>query len=254
MNAALLSIVLPAFFAGLLVLASHVPLGREVLRRGIIFIDLAIAQMAGLGILLASAMGIDSHGWEIQLVALTGGLVGAFLLSRMEKQAGRFQEALIGVVFVLAATAAILLLAHHPHGGEQLKDLLNGQIVWVEWQQLWPVGLIGAVVLTIIQWRPHWLSRKYFYFFFAVAITQSVQLLGVYLVFASLILPALASHRFAGNRGIALGVAAGALAYATGLSASVLFDLPSGAVIVWSLAVITLPLTVLLRKRVAAAD
>src|SRR5690606_24849865 len=118
-----LTILAPAFAAGLAVLLSHVPLGREVLRRGIIFIDLAVAQFAGLGLIFASTFGVETHGWELQVIALASALCGAGLLGLMEKCAGEYQEAVIGISFVLAATGSLLLLANHPQGGEHLKEL-----------------------------------------------------------------------------------------------------------------------------------
>ena len=120
------------FVAGLLVLATHVPLGTQVLARGIVFIDLAIAQIAGLGVIAADALGFEPQGWAVQVAALAAALLGALLLTWTEKRWPDVQEALIGVLFVLAASAGMLLLANNPHGGEHLKDLLVGQILWVQ--------------------------------------------------------------------------------------------------------------------------
>ncbi|MEN7973892.1 MAG: metal ABC transporter permease, partial [Verrucomicrobiota bacterium] len=130
MDATLASILLPAVAAGLVVLATHVPLGHEVLRRGIIFIDLAVAQIAAFGVLLAALLEWRST-WAVQTTAIGMALLGAWLLSWTGRRWPREQEAIIGVSFVLAATSGILLLANNPHGGEHLKDLLAGQILWV---------------------------------------------------------------------------------------------------------------------------
>lgn len=235
-----LSILAPAFAAGLIVLLSHVPLGREVLSRGIIFIDLAIAQLAGLGIILASALGFDTHGWELQGIALLSALAGAALFGAMERRAGKHQEALIGITFVLAASAAILLLANNPHGGEHLKDLLVGQILWVEWSQLHLPLLVGSAVFLCSWLAPDRLRGKSFYFVFAIAITLSVQLVGVYLVFASLILPALSFIQLKTRPALLGGLLLGSAAYAMGLALSAWSDLPSGAVIVCVLALVAL--------------
>jgi zinc/manganese transport system permease protein len=113
-----LSILWPALVAGLLVSLSHVPLGQQVLRRGIVFIDLAIAQVAALGVIAASAAGFDLQGWMTQIAAVVAALLGAMLLTWTERRRPEVQEALIGVLFVLASTAQILLLANDPHGGE----------------------------------------------------------------------------------------------------------------------------------------
>src|ERR1700756_2350771 len=129
-NPADLSIIGPALVAGVLVLLTHVPMGREVLSKGIIFIDLAIAQVAGLGVIAASMfhLGAD-EGIAVQVAAGVSALAGALLLTWTEKRFPEVQEALIGGLFALAATGSILLLSNNPEGGEHLKDLLVGQIL-----------------------------------------------------------------------------------------------------------------------------
>ena len=184
------SVLLPALLAGLLVAATHVPLGKQVLARGIVFIDIAIAQIAGVGVLTADFIGFEPEGIAVQISALSAALLGALLLTWTERKWPDVQEAIIGVVFILAATAEILLLAGNPQGGEHLKDLLVGQILWVSASQLIPVAVLSALLLAAMWvWRDR-LSGLLFYGLFALAITASVQLVGVYLVFASLIVPA----------------------------------------------------------------
>lgn len=233
-----ISILAPAFLAGLLVIATHVPLGQQVLKRGIIFIDLAIAQIAGIGVIAAHGLGWVDDGWGVQLAAVGAALLGALLLTWTDRRWPQIQEALIGVSFVLAATAAILVLSHDPHGGEQLKELLVGQILWVTYADLWPVLLLYAAVLAVWFTLGTRLGTLGFYLLFAVSVTASVQLVGVYLVFASLIIPALATRQR--RAPLALGYVLGAAGYASGLAASSLYDLPSGAVIVWTLGVVSL--------------
>lgn len=231
------SILGPALIAGLLVLATHVPLGVQVLDRGIVFIDLAIAQIAGLGVIAAHALGMPEAGVAVQVAAVTAALLGAWLLTWTERRAPQDQEALIGVLFILAACLGILVLAGNPRGGEHLKDLLVGQILWVGPAQLQWLAVVTAVLL-LAMWRG-WvarLGRFGFYATFAVAVTASVQLVGVYLVFSSLIIPALATRRAGRPPRLALAYALGALGYALGLALSALLDLPSGAVIVCTLA------------------
>ena len=230
----------PALAAGLLVLATHVPLGQQVLQRGIVFIDLAVAQIAALGVIVADFMGWEAQGWAVQVAAVSAALLGALLLTWMEKRWPEVQEALIGVVFVLAASAGILLLANNPHGGEHLKDLLAGQILWVSNTQLVIAALISSLILALWFGRGKRLGRVEFYLLFAVAVTVSVQLVGVYLVFSSLIIPALAVRQWPRNRQLAGGYVIGALAYLLGLILSALFDLPSGAVIVWMLVLVSI--------------
>lgn len=228
----------PALLAGLLVLSTHVPLGQEVLRRGIIFIDLAIAQIAGLGIIAAHSFGLAPDGWAVQLIAVGSAMLGALLLSWAERRWQDDQEAVIGVVFVLAATGGILMLANNAHGGEHLQTLLSGQILWVNprWL-LWVAGLY-ALLLLVYRWLGSRASRVGFYLIFALAITASVQLVGVYLVFSSLIVPALATRRLGltAPARLMLGYTIGVFGYAGGLLVSSLLDMPSGPVIVWCLA------------------
>jgi len=236
LDAATWGIVWPALAAGLLVTATHVPLGIQVLKRGIVFIDLAVAQIAGLGVIVADRLGFEPQGAAVQVAALGAALGGALLLNWTDKRWPEVQEALIGVLFVLAACAGILLLANNPHGGENLKDLLVGQILWVSYRQLLPVALLTAVILALWFRAGKRLGRIGFYSMFAFAVTASVQLVGVYLVFASLIIPALASRFHVARRRLFIGYSIGVLGYAIGLALSAIFDLPSGAVVVWALA------------------
>lgn len=230
-----ISILIPAFVAGLLVLSTHVPMGQQVLRRGIVFIDLAIAQVAGLGVTVAGAFADEPQGWTVQVAAVAAALIGALALTWTEKIWPEVQEALIGVLFVTAASVELLLLANNPHGGEHLKDLLVGQILWVTYAQLWPVALFYAAALAVWFSLRHRLGHIGFYVLFALVVTQSVQLVGVYLVFASLIVPALASRRFAPGLALPVGYGVGVLGYVAGLVASAAFDLPTGAAIVAAL-------------------
>ena len=229
------SILFPAFLAGLLVLATHVPLGQQVLNRGIVFIDLAIAQVAGLGVTAADALGFEPEGWRVQVAAITAALVGALALTWTEKKWAEAQEALIGVLFVVAACVELLILANNPHGGEHLKDLLVGQILWVSSASLLPIAILYAIALAVWFGFRHRIGQAGFYVLFALVVTQSVQLVGIYLVFASLIIPALAARRFTETYRLGIGYAVGFFGYVVGLLASAIFDLPTGAVIVVSL-------------------
>jgi len=233
-------ILLPPLVAGLAVLATHVPLGQQVLRRGIVFIDLAIAQIAGLGVIAAHALGWEAEGWRVQAAALAAALTGAALFHLTERRWPQRQEALIGSAFVLAAALGILLLASDPHAGEQLKDLLVGQILWVNYRDILPIGLVSLVALAL--WPLLRVGERplAFYLVFAVMVTASVQLVGVYLVFASLIFPALAVQGRRAPGGLALGYALGGIGYLLGLAVSAMLDLPSGSVIVLALALTAL--------------
>lgn len=233
-----LGILGPAFLAGLLVLATHVPLGMQVLERGIVFIDLAIAQVAGIGVIAADALGWEPEGWATQVSAVAAALLGALALTWSEKRWPEIQEALIGVLFVLASCAGILLLAGNPHGGEHLKDLLVGQILWVTPSQLQPVAILTTGVLVLWFGVRERLGRLGFYVLFAVSVTASVQMVGVYLVFSTLIIPALATRRLRQGRRLLVAYGSGSLGYVAGLTLSALFDLPSGAVVVLVMAAV----------------
>jgi len=235
--AATLSILGPAFIAGLLVTAALVPFGFEVLRRGIVFIDLAVAQIAGVGVIFADFLGWEPQGVAVQVSALAAALATALLLTWTERLWPEVQEAIIGVVFVLGASVAILLLASNPHGGEHLKDLLVGQILWVSPAKLPQEALIYASILTIWLVLGVRLGRVGFYALFACAVTFAVQLVGLYLVFASLIVPGLATY-YASRRRHLKAYAVSLLGYALGLLASLWLDLPSGAMIVWAMALV----------------
>ncbi len=237
LSGAELGILWPAFLAGLLVTATHVPLGMQVLDRGIVFIDLAIAQIAGVGVIVADYLGWEPTGIAVQVAAFGAALAGSFFLRWTERRWPDVQEAIIGVVFVIASSAAILILAKNPHGGENLKDLLSGQILWVSMKQLGLSALVYVAILAAwlaLRRRP---GRSGFYALFACAVTVSVQLVGLLLVFASLVVPALATF-YSRERRLAKAYAIGVAGYAAGLLVSLAADLPSGATIVCTMALL----------------
>jgi zinc/manganese transport system permease protein len=236
----------PACVAGLIVLSTHVPLGKQVLARGIIFIDLAIAQIAALGVILSQFFNVDAfltahlgagfQGYGVQLVAVAAALSGAGLLAWTDRRWPQYQEPLIGTLFVLAATGSLLVVSHNPEGSEHLKSLLAADILFIEFKQLIPAAILSVLLLVFMWLRRDRLVGLLFYALFAIAITASVQLVGVYLVFASLIVPALATAGMRGPSQMIAAYAIGTLGYALGLCLSAIFDLPSGALIVWTLA------------------
>lgn len=228
------SLLIPPFLAGLIVLATHVPLGKQVLARGIIFIDLAVAQLAGLGVIVIHVVDDAPSTFSIQFAALLMALLGSLLFHSLEKQWAPRLEAMIGATFVLSAAAALLLLAGDPHGGEQLKELLAGQLLWVTYDDLALPAILTALILVAWFTLNPAKSALLFYALFALAITTSVQLVGVYLVFSSLIFPALGTHQ---HHGLKIGYVIGGIGYAAGLIISLSTDLPTGPIIVWSLAI-----------------
>jgi zinc/manganese transport system permease protein len=230
-DAASFGILWPAFVAGLLVTATHVPLGMQVLKRGIVFIDLAVAQVAGLGVIVADYLGWEPTGVAVQIAALAAALACAALLTWTERRWPEVQEAVIGVVFVVASSVAILLLAKNPRGSENLKELLIGQILWVNAAHLPVYGAIYAAVLALWFGMGERLGRIGFYILFGCSVTVSVQLVGLYLVFTSLVIPALATY-YSQQRRYLKAYSVGVLGYAVGLLGSLWLDLPSGATIV----------------------
>jgi zinc/manganese transport system permease protein len=244
-NLADLLLLGPPLLAGAVVLSTHVPLGRQVLARGIIFIDLAIAQLAGLGVILVYFMSEEPAGWAVQLSALLAALGGAMGLRWAEKHWSDVLEAVIGVIFVLAVTAALLFLANDPHGGERLKDLLAGQLLWVTYDDLW-IPIVLSFAILLLWFKAHAADNTtLFYVLFAVSVTMSVQLVGVYLVFASLIIPALAAR---GRPGLKAAYAVGLAGYLLGAIGSLVTDLPTGPSVVWAMAFAGLLFALLFRS------
>ena len=229
-----LLILLPALTIGLLMMLIHVPLGQEVLRRGIIFIDLSLAQLAAMGAIFAGMLELGS--FISQAAALFCAFLGGLFFLAMEKHFKEIAEAVIGCTFVLSATLVILVLAGHPHGAEHINDILSGQLLFADWKNVIIAGIVFLSATMLIYAKPEVFLKKYFYVVLSVVITTSVQVCGVYLVFASLIFPAVATSYMtnAKKRRITeyLGESFGFIA---GLIVSYYFDLPAGPAIVWGI-------------------
>jgi len=233
-----ISLLAPAFMAGVLISLIHVPLGQEVLRRNIIFLDLAVAQFAALGMIaFQTFIIVDEYSLLAGYGRLGAGLIAAIICAIifhfLEKKSGHYQEALIGCAFVLAASMGLLLVANSPQGGEEIKDILEGQILWTSWGHVTFVAPIFIAVF--LAWMIFKNKRSFlFYPLFAITIPFSVSMIGVYLVFASLIFPALAVAKQQ-NHKIKIGIAISIASYLLGLIASYLFDWPAGPAIVLAL-------------------
>ncbi|MBH1988946.1 MAG: metal ABC transporter permease [Myxococcaceae bacterium] len=229
------------FMACLLLAGIHVYLGIHILARQVVFVDLALAQMAALGSIVGIVVGISEKG-----TSLLFALLGAALLTFMQS------ESWVGICYATALSATILLSTHMPHGADELRELLSGNILWVEPNVLGKTALIYASVGFL-----HWLFRKkilaatfkqktisrkwdfFFYASFAVVVTSSVSIAGVLLVFSFLIMPAVASMMFARtiqNR-LLIGWGIGASVSMIGMAVSYYFDLPSGPAIVLCFAI-----------------
>lgn len=237
----IITLFAPAFAAGALISLVHVPLGQEVLRRNIIFLDLAVAQFAALGMIaFQTFIIIDEYSLLAGYGSLGAGLLAAILCALifhfLEKKSGHYQEALIGCAFVLAASMGLLLVANSPHGGEEIKDILEGQILWTSWSHIFFVAPIFITVFAI--WMFFKQTRAFlFYPLFAITIPFAVSMIGVYLVFASLIFPALAVVKMRQWK-LMMGILISVTAYLMGLIASYLFDWPAGPAIVLMLSIV----------------
>ncbi|HRO59282.1 MAG TPA: metal ABC transporter permease [Burkholderiaceae bacterium] len=240
-------LLLTPALAGVLVLLSHVPLGRQVLRRGIVFIDLAIAQVAALGVLVVGSLGETAHFPGLSTIAgAAAALAGAGLVAWLSRRWPDHREALIGLVYVTGAVLALLWASTDHRGAHLLASMLSGDVLWVTWPQLVPLALATAAFLAVHLRRPDiWFDGRAFYPAFALLVSLSVPLLGIYLVFATLIVPALAMTARAPstpNREPAAStftaVLLGVAGYLLGLLASLWADLPSGPSVVIALVVL----------------
>lgn len=229
MNLEDISLLLAPLAVGLMIICTHAPLGFEVLRRGIIFIDLALAQVAGLGIVVAELAGIENHT-VIQVLALSFAFAAALLFRLAERMFSKYQEAIIGVSYIFSAALSMLLLSQHAHGAESFQHLLSGEMLFVSWDKILFHLPIYLFVLTAWFSSPKSRQGILFYLLFSLAITSSVQLVGVYLVFTSLIVPALAALIVGGRLLTAYFI--GFAGIVLGLAGSVYSDLPSTACVV----------------------
>jgi zinc/manganese transport system permease protein len=257
-----LDILLPAFVFAALMVITHTWLGLHVLARGIIFVDLALAQAAALGAVCAFLIDGDMHGWRARLFALGGALLagaGFSLLRRVADKTAR--EVVIGAAYVVATALSVLALSRSVQGMEALKTLLNGSILWVSWTEVAGVAAAYAALAALAvaaRRRFHALSfgdgggrhgwELAFFAAFAVVITLSVGVAGVLLVFACLIVPAFSASLLVAGFGarLALGIALGLAGSAGGLALAYAADLPVGASVVTALGAL-LPVSALAR-------
>jgi zinc/manganese transport system permease protein len=250
-----LGLFLPPLVACLVIVAIHSYLGLHVIAREVIFVDLSLAQMAALGSAVAILAGSQPDSTPAFLYALGFTTLGAavFALTRTAGHGRVPQEAIIGIVYVVASAAALLVADRTPRGGETIKDILVGSLLWVTWPT---IGRLAAVYAAIGVF--HWVLRRrfltisfepetalangwkirwwdfLFYVTFGVVITFSVPIAGVLLVFSFLVVPAAIAFQFARGQGALAVVSwiAGTLASAAGLWVSFHYDLPTGPVIV----------------------
>ena len=228
--------------AGLMIALTHGPLGLKVLDRGIIFIDLAIAQIAGFGLIIAKILW---HEYSLihQIVAFLFALSGALFFYLIEKKSPKMQEAIIGSSFILIASLSMLVLASQPHGIEEIRHLLSGQILFVTWSDIVTHAPIYLITISLWFLYPNLRNNIGFYIIFALVITSSVQLAGIYVVFASLIIPAIIAKN--NNNTILASWFYGAVAIFIGVGISALFDSITGPTIVISYVLVAIMVTIL---------
>lgn len=226
----------------------HCYLGLHVLARGVVFVDLSLAQVAALGASAGALMGMDHHEPSTYFVALGATFLAAGLFAlarRFEKSFS--QEAIIGIVYAFSSAAIVLIVDRLAHGAEHIKEVMVGQILWVTWTDVAVTAAIYSAVAAV-----HWVFRRqflgaslssrpkggmwdfWFYALFGVVITSSVHHAGVLQVFSYLIVPALAASLvYTSIRSrLLFGWVLGVLLSAIGLFASHRLDLPAGATIV----------------------
>jgi zinc/manganese transport system permease protein len=244
-------ILLPAFALSALMIMTHTYLGLHVLARGIIFIDLALAQVAALGISVAFLLGEEAHGMAAQAYAFVATLVAAFAFAGLRRVEGKTtREVIIGCVYVVTTALSIVILSRSAQGMEELKSIFNGNILWVQWQEISIIATCYAAlsVLHILYRdrfyrlsfdsdgveRPSFFWEFLFFASFAIVITLAVSVAGVLLVFAFLIIPAFSASILSASFGsrLLIGWALGLLGCAMGLWLSFSADLPIGATMV----------------------
>jgi zinc/manganese transport system permease protein len=245
------------FVACVVLVGIHAYLGMHVIERKVIFVDLALAQIAALGATCAFLFGVSPHGYLAYFFALGFAIVGAAIFSLTRMRHERIpQEAFIGVVYAVALATAILVADRAPEGAEHIKESLVGAVLWVSWPTIGKTAviycLVGALHIAFrerffqISFRPEeayaegrWVRLWDFIFYvtFAFVITSSVAIAGVLMVFTFLVIPAVIATLFATriSTRLALGWAVGIVASLLGMLASYHFDMPSGPTVVASL-------------------
>jgi zinc/manganese transport system permease protein len=217
-----------ALTLGVLALA---PLGDQVLARGVVFIDLAVAQAAAAAALWAGGwLGPDAGPWAVQALAAAGALAAAAAVAGLARRWPAQREALIGLLYVLGACAALLGARLDPHGRERLAELLAADVLWAGWPQ---VGWMAVAALGVAVLGRRLRQDAVFFPAFALAASLAVPVLGLFVVFAALIAPALWQRRGFGATSARTGAVA---ACALGLAVSWVLDAPSGACVALALA------------------
>ena len=271
----LLALMWVPFLMCLVLTGIHAYLGLHVIAREVIFVDIALAQIAALGATAAFLWGYDLETWASYVFGLVFTVAGATVFALTRSRERRVsQEAVIGVVYAVSAAAAVLVADRTPHGAEHLRSMLVGSILAVQGSEVVKVAGLYAVIGLF-----HWLCRRpfllistnpdkayedgwrvrgwdfLFYASFGVVVTSSVRIAGVLLVFSYLIVPTLAANLLGGSVGRRLAVAwgFGTFVSVVAMAASAILDFPTGATVVCAFGLILLVLAVVTRAAGGAA-
>jgi zinc/manganese transport system permease protein len=268
----MIELMLPPLVACMVLVAIHSYLGLHVIAREVIFVDLSLAQMAALGTTTGILAGVAPESLTAHLFALLFVVVGAALFAATRTRSrGRVpQEAIIGIVYVVASAAAILVADKAPRGADVIKDILVGSILWVTWGTIAKLAaayvVLGALLFALRRrfetisfepqvaeqrgWRVRWWDFL-FYTIFGVVITFSVPIGGVLMVFSFLVVPAVTAFLFTRRPGLlaVISWSTGVVASAIGLGVSYHYDLPTGPLVVCTFGVVLL-LAAVVRKLV----
>ena len=246
---------LPPFIMCLLLVGIHCYLGLHVLKRGVIFIDLSLAQVAGLGSIVALLFGVEHHSVGSYFISLGHTFLAAALFAWARRVENKIsQEILVGIVYALASALTILAANYLSHGGEHIKEILVGRILWVSWEEVMETGLIYSLVAGVhyyfrkqiiatsfsrgIANRPFW--DFIFFALFGVVIASSVKFAGILLVFSFLIVPALLGTFLTKEIRwqLVTGWVIGFFISVVGMVLSYQLDLPAGVILVVSFTII----------------
>jgi zinc/manganese transport system permease protein len=280
MDAATLSFLAAPFVASLIIAGIHAYLGVHVVERGVIFVDLSLAQIAALGSAIALLLPFsegDAHGGWVYWVSLGSTLVGAAIFATIRSRQARIpQEAIIGIAYAVASAGTILAMSHATAESEHLKDMLVGNILAVSWREVWETAILYAVIGVF-----HYVFRRrfleislnhdkaealggsirlwdfLFYASFGFVVTRSVSIAGVLLVFCYLIVPSVGAMLWADRIGprLAIGWTMGTVVSALGIYLSVKLDLPTGATMVCTFGLVLIVMAALrplVRRRAIA--
>jgi zinc/manganese transport system permease protein len=257
MDSSMLSFLAAPFVASLVIAGIHAYLGVHVVERGVIFVDLSLAQIAAFGstiALLLPMSGGDPHGAAVYWISLVFTILGAILFSTIRSRRARIpQEAIIGIAYAVASAATILAMSKATSESEHLKDMLVGNILAVSWEEVWRTALLYALIgafhyvyrtrFLMISMEPERAEQQgislrlwdfLFYASFGFVVTRSVSIAGVLLVFCYLIVPSVAAMLYSDRIGprLAIGWTMGTIVSALGVYFSLMLDLPTGATIV----------------------